>query len=140
MSRKRRGQSETSLTNAILTAHGARPDLRIWRNETSGVWVGKPAGYTAQGDLILRGARQIQAGLCKGSADLIGLHAHVVTADDVGSTFGQFVAAEVKRPEARGPTVEQSSFLETVKRMGGIAGVVRSAQDLEHLLNGRHNE
>ena len=128
-------QTEASIINHILMEHGARPDIRVWRNETGGVWVGKQAGKTREGHVVLKGARMIQAGLCKGSSDLIGLRAHTITPDDVGATIGQFVAVEVKRPGARGPTREQETFIDVVNRLGGVAGVVRSAVDLEHLLS-----
>lgn len=113
--------NSTRLTKMILARHGARPDLRLFRNETAGAWVGKKVGQSGR-DVTLRHARMIQAGLAPGSSDLIGI------ADD-----GRFIALEVKTGSGR-PTKEQESFLALVASMGGIAGVVRSVGDVDTLL------
>ena len=92
--------AESIVVARCLAQYGALPDKRLWRNETAGCWVGKMIGRpragtvihmqagvirTQAGDVILRGARQIQAGLCVGSSDLIGV-----------APGGLFLACEVK--------------------------------------------
>lgn len=129
----RQYRTETALTNAVLAEHGARSDLRIWRNETSGAWVGKYAGRDSQGRVILEGGRLIQAGLAKGSADLIGIQSRFITQADVGKTIGQFVSAEVKQPRGR-LRKEQQVWQQVIRSMGGKAGIVRSPDDMLGML------
>lgn len=114
---------ETVFTKEVLKRHGARPDLRIWRNETAGAWVGKMKGRTPSGDVVLRkGARMIQAGLCKGSADLIGL-----TSD------GRFIALELKVGRDR-LRKDQAQFLKFIESFGGIAGSARTMEEVDQIL------
>lgn len=126
-------KTETDLTNAILLKACARPDVRIWRNETSGCWVGKYEGRDKNGRVILSNARMIQAGLAKGSADLIGVQSRVITEQDIGKTIGQFVSMEIKQPRGRA-SKEQRAWAQTIERMGGKAGIVRSPEDATALL------
>jgi hypothetical protein len=126
-------RSETDLTNAILLAC-RRDGVRLWRNETSGAWVGRYEGRDKHGRVVLSNARMIESGLAKGSADLIGVQARVITADDVGKTLGQFVSIEVKQPKGR-MAKAQKVWMETVRRMGGKAGIARHPSDAEDLLN-----
>ena len=113
---------ETPLINKILGALASRPDTRLWRNVTAHAWVGKKVGQFGP-RVVLDPAQPIQAGLCKGSADIIGLHK------------GRFVAMEVKTGKQR-PTTPQKRFLAMVRSQGGIAGVVRSVEDATKLLEG----
>jgi len=48
---------------------------------------------------------------------------------------GRFLAIEVKKP-GRKPTAHQRAFLAEVKRMGGIALVAHSLEDVERVLDG----
>jgi hypothetical protein len=68
------------------------------------------------------GDRYIRYGLCKGSADIIGL-----TPD------GRFLAVEVKTRTGR-PTKEQLTFIDAINKQGGIAGVARTPEDALLLL------
>jgi len=113
---------ESIIVAEILAEFGALPDLRLWRNETAGAWVGKVVGRTKAGDLVLRGARMIQAGLCVGSSDLIGLE-----------RGGRFLAIEVKTPRGRAPD-HQKLYVNTVNELGGLAGFATSPKDVEALL------
>jgi hypothetical protein len=116
---------ETPIIRRILAEHGARPDLRLWRNETAGAWVGRVVGRTREGHVVLQGARQIQAGLCVGSSDLIGI-----------GPGGQFLALEVKSERDR-VRPAQRTFLERVAILGGLAEVVRSPEDVARVLGRR---
>lgn len=113
---------EQVLIRHILARHGARPDLRLWRNEVGVFWAGRPRGNTADGALVLERPSRVSAGLAVGSADLIGL-----TSD------GRFVALECKTGSQR-PTPQQAAFLELVRSWGGVAGVVRSVEDVDQVL------
>lgn len=120
---------EAPLIRRILAAHGARSDLRIWRNESGVYWAGTPKGRTRGGHLILAGPVRVAAGLCKGSADLVGIR-EVATPNGV---VGQFVALEVKTENvALAP--HQRRWLELVERMGGLAGVVGSVDEVTEIL------
>ena len=122
---------ETKLQNAVMLAL-SQAGCTIWRNETAGAWVGRPVHR--EGQLVtLVNARMIQAGLCKGSSDLIGITPVTVTQDMVGQTLGVFTAQEIKTPTGR-TTQEQDRFLAAVRAAGGIAGVVRSPADALGLL------
>ena len=111
------------LTAEILKRHGARADLRLWRNETAGAWAGKSVKVDAQGYRMLApGSSFIYAGLCKGSADLIGV-----------GLGGRFIAIEIK---AKGDRVSdiQTRFLQTVRDLGGIAFIAESVADVDREL------
>jgi len=106
---------ETKIQRAIMLAL-SDADCLIFRNETSGAWVGKKLHQAGQ-QVTLGDARMIRFGLAVGSSDLIGL-----------SPDGQFLAIEVKTPTGRA-TKEQLNFIERVKQAGGLAGIARSPEE-----------
>ena len=85
--------------------------------------------------VTLANARMIQAGLCRGGSDIIGIRPTVITQDMVGQTVGVFLADEVKTKTGRA-TKEQLRFIEAVNKAGGIAGVARSVDDALLLIRG----
>lgn len=85
------------------------------------------------GRLQARDGRYVTYGLCPGSSDLIGWTPVTITHSMVGHTVPLFTAIEVKSPLGR-LTSEQSRFLETVRRAGGIGAVVRSEAEAEAIL------
>ena len=119
--------SERAIQNAILIAAGAH-GLTLWRNNTGQAWAGAVTKLR-DGSIQITNPRPLHAGLCKGSADLIGLRRIVITADMVGQTIAQFVAIEVKQP-GRAPTPEQRRFLDFVRERGGCALVASAPEDL----------
>lgn len=101
--------SETAIQQEIRLVLGAEPDLTLWRNNVGvGTFWAPGTGKT----------QSVKYGLCNGSSDLIGVLA----------PSGRFVALEVKTEVGR-LTKEQRVFLEHVRRMGGFAAVVRSADE-----------
>jgi len=113
--------SETDIQNSIRIAVSATKKAVALRNNT-GLF------------LTLDGTRKVQAGLGKGTSDLIGIVEHVIRPEDVGRKVGLFLAIEVKT--ATGSTRdEQKSFLKAVVRRGGIGGIARSTADAESLVN-----
>ena len=73
--------------------------------------------------------RWIRYGLANpGGADLIGWTSVEVTPDMVGRRLAVFTAVEVKTATGR-PTLEQTRFIEAVKRAGGLATIARSEAD-----------
>jgi hypothetical protein len=89
----------------------SRGEVRLWRNNT--------------GTLLDRQGRPVHFGLCKGSADLIGLRSITVCPEHVGQRLAVFAAIEVKSATGRA-TPEQLAFIDLVHQMGGLAGVARS--------------
>jgi len=124
---------ETKLQNLQMLALSQAGCL-VWRVETAGAWVGKVIHKDNQ-TVTLANARMIQAGLCKGGSDIIGIRPTVITQDMVGQTVGVFLADEVKTPTGR-PTKEQLRFIEAVNNAGGIAGIARSVSDALELIGG----
>lgn len=113
---------ETKIQRQIMLAL-SDAGCMVFRNETAGAWVGKPV-YQDSDTVTLKQARFMQFGLCIGSADIIGL-----TPD------GKFLAVEVKTKTGRA-SLDQSAFLENIKKQGGKAFIARSPQEaLEGLFN-----
>lgn len=121
------GRSERQIQADIMLAL-AEHGMTAWRNNVGTGWAGR-AMRRADGSVLVRDARPLHAGLCNGSADLIGLRPVVVTPAMVGETIAQFVALEVKRPRQY-PTADQRRFLAFIEEAGGLARVVRAVSDL----------
>lgn len=123
--------SEANLMRSVLIAC-SRGATRLWRNNVAQAWVGQATQAQRAmmvkllpGDVVIRNARPLHAGLCTGSSDLIGY-----TVRDGAAVF---TAVEVKTKTGRA-TAEQRNFIEVVGQAGGIAGVVRSVEDAQALL------
>ena len=111
---------------------------RLFRQQVGQGWIGKAkriarAGTVAvkPGDVVISAARPFHAGI-EGMSDLGGWIPVKITPDMVGQTLAVYAQAEVK-DEGRA-TVAQLRWIEAVIRAGGIAGVVRSHDDLAALL------
>ena len=124
---------ETKLQNLQMLALSSAGCL-VWRVETAGAWVGKVIHKDNQ-TVTLANARMIQAGLCRGGSDIIGIRPTVITKDMVGQTVGVFLADEVKTKTGRA-TKEQLRFIEAVNNAGGKAGIARSVEDALKLIRG----
>lgn len=117
-----------------LQLYGCRdPNVRLFRNNNGQGWVGKKIANTAAGGVILEHARVIRFGLGVGTGDLIGGKSIVITPDMVGQRVFVFANVEVKQGSGRAST-EQKSVIEVVKSLGGLAGVVRSEDDVVKVL------
>lgn len=97
---------EGATLNAILDYLRLR-HIFAWRNNTGAAKVGEGGN-----------SRFIRYGL-KGSSDILGC------LDD-----GRILAIEVKAPKGR-VTQEQTDFLASIKKRGGVAFVARSVEDVE---------
>lgn len=129
---------EKALIKRILARHGARPDLRLWRNETGLFWAGTMKGNLGSGAVVLKNPSRVMAGLCKGSADLVGLKVEELpVAGGAGEVtveaVGRFVGLEVKTGRQK-PSDAQKKWIALVEELGGIAGVVRSVEDVDEIL------
>jgi len=113
----------------------SRAGTTIFRNNVAQAWVGKSHRFTARqqitveaGDVIIKNARPLHAGLCVGSSDLIGWTPRVITPEMVGQTVAIFTAVEVK--SATGTVKkDQLNFLSNVQKSGGLSVLARSPQD-----------
>jgi hypothetical protein len=127
--------SEHVVQQQVLARFGSGP-VRLWRNNVGTGWAGQATRVTAgnlsaiahtlrPGDVIIRNARPLHAGLCVGSSDLIGYRRV--------DGLAQFVALEVKSATGR-PTTEQTRFLDHITTAGGCAAIVRSVADADSVL------
>ena len=106
---------------------------RMFRNNVALAWSGNNTVHIKQkttvnlnhGDVVIRGARPIRAGLCEGSSDFIGFYPVKITPDIVGKTVAIFTACEVKTNTGRASD-KQKTFINVVKQAGGIAFIARS--------------
>ena len=133
--------SERKLQNEVLLAAGAL-GFTLFRNNVGTGWAGKAQTirhaqtlHLEPGDVVVRNARPLHAGLCKGSSDLVGLRKTIITEADVGRELALFAAVEVKTPSGR-LSDAQRHFLEFVRAAGGVAGVARSPEDLASVAPG----
>ena len=114
----------TVLTSKILAEHGARPDLRLWRNPTGRAWAGSVKKRQPNGCMVLHpGAVNVEFGLCIGSADIVGIQ----------NETGRFIALEVKAGRDT-LSEQQRRWLELIEEFGGIAAVVSSVEDVDRVL------
>lgn len=94
--------------------------VRLWRNNVGS---------------YQKGSSYIQYGLAPGSADLIGICSVIVEPEMVGMEIGQFLSIEIKTPTGR-VDPKQLVWQETVRKLGGIAEIFRTAEEAEAFLKG----
>jgi hypothetical protein len=84
------GRSEAAV-QAAVRLEASRKGARLWRNNVG-------AGYTEDGSFLRWGLANdsAQVNSVLKSADLIGIRPRVITVQDVGKLFGQFVSRECK--------------------------------------------
>lgn len=126
--------SDTGFLNRICLAI-ARGPTRAFRNSIGLGWVGQSRRITATetitvhaGDVVIRRARPLHAGLLKGSGDLIGWHTVEIPPEMVGRRVAVFVSLEGKQGSDRS-SPEQVHWRNQVAAAGGIAAEVRSPED-----------
>lgn len=128
--------SEKELIN-LVQYHFTEIGNRIFRQNTGFGWVGnkffKPPMETSvrvtPQDVVIKNARPLHAGLCKGSSDLIGWTIKTITSDMVGSKVAVFTAIECKTLGFKA-SPEQVAFINAVQKAGGIGKIIYSLDDL----------
>jgi hypothetical protein len=127
-------ESESAIQARILLECG-RGGTVLFRQNTARGWVGESTKYQRAtqvmvypGDVVVRNARPLHAGLCIGSPDIVGWEPLVITAEMVGRTVAVFTGFEVKSATGR-PTPEQRNFLDRLSSAGGVAALVRSPDE-----------
>lgn len=126
-------KSEKLIQSEIVARLNSRPDVRVFRNNIGVAFIGDVIAEK-NGDVILRNARRVRFGLHEGSGDLIGWKTMEITPDMVGSKIAVFFSAEIKTPQGR-IREEQKNWIVQVTKAGGIAKVMRSAEECDKLLN-----
>lgn len=126
--------NEQNIQKLIMVA-ASKAGARVFRNNTGVGWVGK-VRRLSDNTIHITHPRPLEAGLCVGSSDLIGWKPTTITPDMVGKTIGVFVALEIKAGTK--PSPEQLTFIENVRRGGGIAGIARSPEEATDLLTQLH--
>jgi hypothetical protein len=116
---KPRAQREAGANDALKEWRRYRPDVRLFRNNV--------------GAYRLPNGGWLQYGLCRGSADFIGLQSVTITPGMVGKRIAVFLAIESKAP-GKDAEEHQQTWLDEVRDAGAIAGVARNAQEAEDLL------
>lgn len=108
---------------------------RVFRNNVGLGWIGKSFHIQEEsnirvfpGDVVIRQARPLHAGLVEGSSDLIGLKSITITQEMVGRRIAVFVAAEIKTDNGVVST-DQRNFLNMVNEAGGIGMVTKTPED-----------
>lgn len=132
--------SDTGFLNNLLLRLSRGP-VRLFRNSVGLGWVGKSwrcpkdgTSITLQaGDVVVRKARPLHAGLFTGSGDLIGWRSVEVTPDMVGRRLAVFVSLEAKEGTGR-LSEDQRTWRDQVLQAGGIAAEVRSVEAAEAAL------
>lgn len=117
----------------IMLELGTIAGMVTFRQNTGQAWVGDVEKGRG-GAVIIHNPRPLQAGLVKGSSDLIGWRSLEVTPAMVGKRVAVFVAVEVKSRTGRA-TPEQINFINQVNAAGGIAGIARSEAEALALVN-----
>lgn len=83
---------------------------------------------------MIKTLRIIRAGLqAPGASDLVGPTPIVVTQEMVGRKIAVMTVFEVKTETGR-PSPDQNTFLDAMKAVGAIAGIVRCEADAERLI------
>jgi hypothetical protein len=111
--------SEHLTQNLILKAI-SRGVTRLFRNNTGQGWTGSRIINNRDGSITIFDPRPLNAGLIRGSSDLIGW----TTRNGVAV----FTAIEVKSDVGR-LTPDQKQFILNVQNAGGLAGMARSVDD-----------
>lgn len=124
--------SEKQIQTEIMLSV-SRSGATIFRNNVGNGVLGQVVKQDGAQFHIVNG-RRVQFGLCPGSSDLIGWRTVRITPEMVGGHVAIFLALEVKtKTGAISP--EQKNFIENVRRAGGLAGVVRSADEAIGICN-----
>lgn len=128
--------SDHAFLSRILLAC-SRGSCRLFRNNVGVGWIGrveKPSRPVQvmiyPGDVVIRKARPLHAGLAEGSGDLCGWVSREIKPEHVGQTWAVFASLEGKEGTGR-LSPAQRGWMNAVQAAGGIAAEVRSVEDAE---------
>jgi hypothetical protein len=118
-------------TLAAIQLALSNADTRLLRVNAGNAWAGTIVERSAR-RLVLLDYRPVRLAH-KGVSDLLGWHTVEISEDMVGAKFARFLAPEVKSLTGR-LRPEQKDFIALVNDAGGVAGLVRSVEDVRELL------
>jgi hypothetical protein len=119
-----------------MTEHRIQNEIRnalageclLFRANVGRAWTGTDCIKLPNGDMLIKNPRPFDTGLPPGFGDLFGLAPRLISQDDVGTTLGVYVAADVKSSTGRA-TDKQAAYLRAVNHHGGFADIWRSVKD-----------
>ena len=127
---------ESQVTKETLIA-ATKSNNRLFRNNTGTGWAGKSHRFTEiktitvmPGDMLIRNARPLKAGLAKGSSDTIGWTNVEITPEMVGKTIPVFTAVEIKTRGTR-TTANQKNWADYINKENGIALIIKESEEYE---------
>lgn len=119
-----------------MTEHRIQNDIRnalageclLFRANVGKGWTGTQCVRLPNGDMLIKNPRPFDTGLPPGFGDVFGMATRVITAADVGTKLGVYIAADVKSETGR-LTEKQTAYLNAVTNNGGFSDVWRSVDD-----------
>lgn len=127
--------SEKKIIQDVLI-EGSKRGWKLFRQNVGQGWAGKmfrsPMPISVRinpTDVVIRNAAPLNAGLCKGSSDIIGWKPITITPDMVGKTVAIFTAIEVKYGTTP-VTTEQQNFVDQVNKHGGLGKIIYGVNEL----------
>lgn len=113
---------------------------RLWRQQSGQGWIGRSIVIKQPvrldvfpGDVVIRKARVFNAGF-PGISDGGGYCMVTITPEMVGQSLPLVLQVETKADGA--VTDEQRKFIAHIRKVGGRAGIARSADDVDRIVNG----
>ena len=135
--------SEANIQKSILL-NISRGLSRLFRVNVGRAWTGSSIIKITQknqhtfrlvaGDTVIKQARPFKTGVPNGFSDLVGFTSKVITQEMVGQQVAVFTAIEVKSERGR-LSPDQENFINQVKNAGGLAGVARSPEEAESIID-----
>ena len=122
---------ESGLIRDILIA-ASNVGGRLFRANSGMGWTGRKAIHTPKG-LYIKDPRPFH-GMPKGHPDLAGWTTVKITPEMVGRSVAIYTAIECKTPNTA-VTKQQKQFISVVKQAGGIAGLAKSTDEFQNLLD-----
>ena len=123
---------ESPIMKRILLdcGHG---DTRLFRANVGQAWAGVAIRQPNGVDVLVKNAYPVKFGH-KGMSDLIGWRSVLVTEAMLGRKLAVYTAIEAKSTTGR-PSDDQRVFIDLVLAAGGMAGVAKSVDDAQEILN-----
>lgn len=133
---------ETNIQQEIRLAL-SQPGRVLWRNNTGAGWIGAATrfdkvgiAHVERGDVLIKAARRIEFGLCKGGPDLVGWESVEITPEMVGQKIAVFAGVEVKTATGK-LSPEQICFIQSATAAGALVGVARTVDQARAIFRGR---
>ena len=97
-------------------------------------WSGQVVKTLHDGCVVLKNPRIVNVGF-EGQSDLCGFVPTLITQDMVGQVIPVFSVVEVKAGKDRIRPAQQK-YIDAIKKIGGRAGIARTAEDALRILGG----